>query len=149
MSFLFKYPTVFTKKSKINTRICGYTLDLTRLVCLTLQSRHLNTQKYCCSFFSVKIEMLYESYTNIFLFQSHVNFPHTDTLFLKMQTLKNRYTVDAGFALKKVFIDNQSQRQKLGIFFIFSFFPTDRPFKFWKKSVVPKIKLVWPKACLH
>ena len=45
MSFLSKYPTVtvFTKKSKINTRVCGYgyTLDLTRLVCPSLQSRHL------------------------------------------------------------------------------------------------------------
>ena len=55
-------------------RVCGYTLDLTQLVCPALQSRHLITQKYCCSFFPVKIEMLYESCTNIFLFQSHVNF---------------------------------------------------------------------------
>ena len=54
--------------------VCGYTLDLTRFVCPALQSRHLITQKYCCSFFPVKIEMLYESCTNIFLFQSHVNF---------------------------------------------------------------------------
>ena len=29
---------------------------------------------YCCSFLPVKIEMLYESCTNIFLFQSYVNF---------------------------------------------------------------------------
>ena len=60
-----------------------------------------------------------------------------------MQTLKNRNT-DAGFALKKAFIDNQSQRKKLGNFFYFPFFLTDRPFKFWKKSVLPEIKLVWP-----
>ena len=66
--------TVFTKKPKINTCICGYTLDLKGLVCLALQSRHLITQKYCCSFVPVKIEMLYESCTNIFLFQSHGNF---------------------------------------------------------------------------
>ena len=77
LSFLSKYPTVFTKKSKINTRVCGYTLDLTRLVFFALQSRHLITQKYCCSFFPVKIEIIYESCTTIFLFQSHVNF---DTL---------------------------------------------------------------------
>ena len=74
LSFLSKYPTVFTKKSKINTRVCGYTLDLTGLVCPALQSRHLITQKYCCSFFPVKIEIFYESCTNIFLFQSHINF---------------------------------------------------------------------------
>ena len=42
-----------------------------------------------------------------------------------MQTLKNRYT-DAGFALKKAFIDNQSQCKKLGIFFYFPFL-NDRP----------------------
>ena len=62
-----------------------------------------------------------------------------------MQTLKTRNT-DAGFALKKTSIANQSQRKKLGNFFLFSFFsrPTDRPFKFWKKSVLPEIKLVWP-----
>ena len=54
----FCHPTVFTKKSKIDTHVCGYTLDLTRLVCPALQSRHLITQKYCCSFFPVKIEML-------------------------------------------------------------------------------------------
>ena len=62
-----------------------------------------------------------------------------------MQTWKNRY-VDAGFALKKVFIDNQSQRKKLGIFFYFPFFP-DRPTdpsNFEKKSVLPEIKLVCP-----
>ena len=69
-----KYPTVFTKKSEMYMHVCGYTLDLTRLVCPALQSRHLITQKYCCSFFPVKIEMLYESCTNIVLFQSHVNF---------------------------------------------------------------------------
>ena len=66
---LSKYPTVFTKKSKIDTRVCGYMLDLTCLVCPALQSHHLITQKYCCSFFPVKIEMLYESCTNIVLFQ--------------------------------------------------------------------------------
>ena len=48
--------------------VCGYTLDLTRLVCPALQSRHLITQKYCCSFFPAKIEMLYEFCTNIFFF---------------------------------------------------------------------------------
>ena len=69
-----KYPTVFTKKPKINMRVCGYMLDLTRLVCPAVQSGHLITQKYCCNFFPVKVEMLYESCTNIFLFQSHVNF---------------------------------------------------------------------------
>ena len=42
-----------------------------------------------------------------------------------MQPLKNRYT-DAGFALKKAFIDNQSQCKKLSFFFYFPFFP-DRP----------------------
>ena len=42
-----------------------------------------------------------------------------------MQTLKNRYT-DARFAVKKVFIDNQNQRKKLGIFFIFLFFLTEK-----------------------
>ena len=42
-----------------------------------------------------------------------------------MQALKNRYT-DAGFALKKAFIDNQSQCKKLEIFFYFPFF-CDRP----------------------
>ena len=63
-----------------------------------------------------------------------------------MQTLKNCYT-DAGFALKKAFIDNQSQckKQKIGDFFLFSFFvrPTD-PSNFEKKSVLLEIKLVWP-----
>ena len=39
-----------------------------------LLHRNLITQKYCCSFFPVKIEMICESCTNIFLFQSHVNF---------------------------------------------------------------------------
>ena len=73
LSFLLKYPAVFTKKSKINTHVCGYLLDLTHLVCSALQSRHLITQKYCCSFFSVKIDMLCESCTSSFLFQSHVN----------------------------------------------------------------------------
>ena len=43
----------------------------------------------------------------------------------QMQTLKNCY-IDAGFALKKVFIDNQGQRKKLGTFFYFTFF-SDRP----------------------
>ena len=52
------HPTVFTKKSKINTCVCGYTLDLTRLVCPALQSCHLISRKYCCSIFPVKIEML-------------------------------------------------------------------------------------------
>ena len=43
---------------------------VTRLICPALQSRHLITQKYCCSFFPVKIEMLYESCTNyIFWFK--------------------------------------------------------------------------------
>ena len=124
MSFLSKYPTVFTKKSKINMRICGYMLNLTRLVCPALQSRHLITQKYCCSFFPVKIEIIYESCTNIYLFQSHINF-NILTHFLNANFEKSLY-IDAGFALKKVFIDNQSQRTKLGIFFISLFFrPTD------------------------
>ena len=74
LSFLSKYPTVFTKKSKIYMHVCGYTLDLTCLVCPALQSHHLITQKYCYSLFPVKIEILYESCTNIFLFQSHINF---------------------------------------------------------------------------
>ena len=74
INFMSKYPTVFTKKSKINTHGCGYMLDLTRLVCPALQSHHLIIQKHSCSFFPVKIEMLYESCTNIFLFQSHINF---------------------------------------------------------------------------
>ena len=30
----------------INTRVCGYTLDLTRLVCPALQSRLLITRKF-------------------------------------------------------------------------------------------------------
>ena len=58
-----------------------------------------------------------------------------------MQTLKNRYrSLDARFALKKVFIDNQSQRKKLGIFFLFCFFspPTD-PSNFEKKSLFLKV----------
>ena len=86
MSFLLKYPSVFTKKSKINTHVCGYMLDFTHLVCLVLQSRHLITQKYCCSFFPVKIEMLCESCTSSFLFQSHVKrggLPYLKTSFEK------------------------------------------------------------------
>ena len=55
-----------------------------------------------------------------------------------MQTLKSRYT-DAGFALKKAFIDNQSQRKKSGNFFIFLFFrPTD-PSNFEKNPCSRKL----------
>ena len=56
-----------------------------------------------------------------------------------MQTLKNRYT-DAGFAQKKVFIDNISQRKKIGdFFFIFFFFrPTD-PSNFEKNPCSRKL----------
>ena len=48
--------------------------------------------------------------------------------------------------LGKVFIDIQSQsKKKNSYFFCFPiFFSTDRPFKFWKKSVLPEIKLVKP-----
>ena len=56
-----------------------------------------------------------------------------------MQTLKNHY-MDAGFALKKAFIDNQSQCKKLGIFFLFSFSfrPTD-PSNFEKNPCSQKL----------
>ena len=101
-------------------RVCGYTLDLTRFVCPVLQSHHVITQKYCFSFFPVKIEMLYESCTNIFLFQSHINFNIPATYFLNANFEKSLWI--AGFALKKVFIDNQNQSKKLEIFFYFPFF---------------------------
>ena len=48
-----------------------------------------------------------------------------------------------GFALKKAFIDNQSQRKKLGIFFYFPFFSDRLTLQILKKkSVLPEIKLV-------
>ena len=53
-----------------------------------------------------------------------------------MQTLKNRYT-DVGFALKKFFIDNQSQRKKLGIFFYFPLFSHRPTLQILKKIRAP------------
>ena len=43
-----------------------------------------------------------------------------------MQTLKN-HNMDAGFALKKAFIANQSQHKKLGNFFFIYLFLSNRP----------------------
>ena len=54
-----------------------------------------------------------------------------------MQTLKNRY-MDAEFALKKAFIDNQSQRKKLGNFFYFPFFPNRPTLQILKKIRAPR-----------
>ena len=106
-----KYPTVFTKKPKINMRVCGYMLDLTHLVCPALQSHHLITQKYYCSFFPVKIEMLYESCTNMFFFHSHVNF-NILTHFLNVNFKKSLHRCRVC--------------PKIGDFFYFPFF-SDRP----------------------
>ena len=58
--------------------------------------------------------------------------------------MKNHYT-DAGFALKKAFIDNQSQCKKL-FFFYFPFFPDRLTLQILEKSMLLEIKLVWPKV---
>ena len=107
--------------------ICGYTLDLTRLVCLALQSRHLITQKYCCSFFPVKIEMLYKSCTNIFLFQSCVNF-NILTHFLNANFEKSLHGCRVCPTCKrKLLLIIKAKGKNWGFFFYFPFFsrPTD------------------------
>ena len=88
--------------------------------------------------------MFYESCTNIFLFQSHINFKIL-THFLNTNFEKSLHgcKVPLNKAFELAFIANQSQHKKLGNFFYFPFFPTDQPFKFKKKSVLPDIKLVW------
>ena len=127
-SFVFEKRSIqlFSQKSKINTRICGCKLDLTRLSGTPVTS--FDYTKVLLQFLSCKNEnlMLYESCTNIFLFQGYVNFNILTLRVFKCKLWK--IAIDTGFALKKVFIDNQSQCKKLGIFFYFPFFPTDRPF---------------------
>ena len=78
--------------------------------------------------------MLYESCTNIFLFQNFNILTH----FLNANFEKLLH------GCRVCPKDNQSQCKKLGIFFIFPFFLTDQPFQFCKKSMIPEIKLVWP-----
>ena len=129
----FCHPIVFTKKSKIwNTRVCGYTLDL---ICLVCPAR--DHVIWFFSFFPVKTEMLYKSCTNIFLFQSHVNF-NILTHFLNANFEKSLHGCRVCPTCKrKLLLIIKANAKNWGFFFIFLFFPTDRPFKFWKKIRAP------------
>ena len=113
--------------------------DLTRLVCPGLQSHHLITRKYCCSFFPVKIEMLYESCTNIFLFQSHINF-NILTHFLNANFEKSLYGCRVCPTCKrKLLLIIKANAKHWGFLFIFLFFRPIDPSNFEKNLCSRKL----------